>query len=213
MSELDAALTTPHDLHPPVPVDGSVADRPPPPPPLAAQPDARIREMVDAHFDVVWRTLWRCGVPRAGVDDAAQQVFLVATRKLDLIDRATERAYLLGIAVRVAADARRSHRRLREVPHEDDEGRTLSHDGAASPEELLDQKRARELLDDVLASMPEDLRDALVLFEIEGVPIAQIAEVLDIPVGTVGSRIRRARELFQKKVDRLIRVQDRRGGE
>jgi RNA polymerase sigma-70 factor (ECF subfamily) len=61
--------------------------------------------------------------------------------------------------------------------------------------------------------MPEDLRDALVLFEIEGVPIAQMAEVLDIPVGTVGSRIRRARELFRKKVDRLIRVQDRRGGE
>jgi RNA polymerase sigma-70 factor (ECF subfamily) len=53
----------------------------------------------------------------------------------------------------------------------------------------------------------------LVLFEIEGVPIAQIAEVLDIPIGTVGSRIRRARDLFQSKVDRLVRVQDRRSGE
>jgi RNA polymerase sigma-70 factor (ECF subfamily) len=168
--------------------------------------------MVDAHFDVVWRTLWRCGVPQAGVDDAAQQVFLVALRKLDLIDRMTERTYLLGIAVRVAADARRSHRRLREVPHDDDDG-ALGPDSAASLEDLIDQKRARELLDTVLASMPEDLRDALVLFEIEGVPIAQIAEVLEIPIGTVGSRIRRARDLFQKKVDRLVRVQDRRSGE
>ena len=61
--------------------------------------------------------------------------------RFDLIDRATERGYLLGIAVRVAADARRSHRRLREVPHDDDQA--LGSDGAASPEELLDQKRAR----------------------------------------------------------------------
>jgi len=208
MSELDVALTPPHDPHPHMRVDASVGEVPR----ALTRDDVRIREMVDAHFDVVWRTLWRCGVPRAGVDDAAQQVFLVAMRKLDLIDRMTERAYLLGIAVRVAADARRSHRRLREVPHDDDDG-AIGSDGAASPEDLVDQKRARQLLDTVLASMPEDLRDALVLFEIEGVPIAQIAEVLDIPIGTVGSRIRRARDLFQSKVDRLVRVQDRRSGE
>jgi RNA polymerase sigma-70 factor (ECF subfamily) len=173
-----------------------------------AQADTRVRGLVDAHFDVVWRTLWRCGVPRGSVDDAAQQVFLVATRKLDQIDPATERAYLLGIAVRVAADARRSQRRLREVPHDDEDGAPLGLEGPATPEELVDQKRARELLDTVLASMPEELRDALVLFEIEGVPIAQIAEALEIPVGTVGSRIRRARDLFQKKVDRLVRASD-----
>jgi RNA polymerase sigma-70 factor, ECF subfamily len=167
--------------------------------------DARVRALVDAHFDVVWRTLCRCGVPEAGVDDAAQQVFLVATRKLDLIEEATERAYLLGIAVRVAADARRTQRRRREVPHDDEAMGPLLGDGPASPEELVDQKRARELLDAVLASMPDDARDVFVLFEIEGVPLAQIAETLAIPVGTVSSRIRRARELFQKKVNRLSR--------
>ena len=170
--------------------------------------DARVRALVDAHFDVVWRTLCRCGVPEAGVDDAAQQVFLVATRKLDAIEEATERAYLLGIAVRVAADARRTQKRRREVPHDDEAMAPLLGDGPATPEELVDQKRARELLDSVLASMPDDARDVFVLFEIEGVPLAQIAETLAIPMGTVSSRIRRARELFQKKVNRLSRTEE-----
>ena len=69
----------------------------------------------------------------------------------------------------------------------------------------MDQKRGRELLDEILAAMPEDLRDAFVLFEVEGIAVAEIATLLEIPIGTVSSRIRRAREVFQKKVNRLVR--------
>jgi RNA polymerase sigma-70 factor (ECF subfamily) len=176
---------------------------------MAVGRDARVRAMVDAHFDVVWRSLRRLGVPDGGVDDAAQQVFLVASRKVDEIGLGGERAYLLGVAVRVAADARRAHRRRREVfkadeDEPDEEGRL---DPGASPttEDLVDQKRARELLDEVLAEMPEDLREVFVLFEVEGIGVAQIASLLGVPLGTVGSRIRRARELFEKKVNRRVR--------
>jgi RNA polymerase sigma-70 factor (ECF subfamily) len=168
--------------------------------------------MVVAHFDVVWRALRRLGVSPDAVDDMAQQVFLVASRKVDVIEAGGERAYLLGIAVRVASDARRAQRRRREVPQEDDD-RLEPSTSLPSVEELVDQKRARELLDQMLATMPEELRQVFVLFEIEGVPIAQIAETLEIPVGTVGSRIRRARELFQKKVRRAVRPAGEPAGE
>jgi RNA polymerase sigma-70 factor, ECF subfamily len=164
----------------------------------------RIRAMVDAYFHVVWRSLRRLGVEPGAVDDAAQQVFLVATRKLDGIEPDGERAYLLGIAVRVASDARRARRRRREVPDTEDLA-AEQETSVPSAEELVDQKRARVLLDQVLATMPEELRDVFVLFEVEGIGVAQIATSLGIPVGTVGSRIRRARELFHKRVGALAR--------
>src|SRR5262249_1995398 len=86
--------------------------------PPAAQHAARLRAIVAHHFDPVWRALKRLGVPEAGVDDAAQQVFIVASRRLAEIERGREREYLLGIALRVASDARRALSRRREVPIE-----------------------------------------------------------------------------------------------
>jgi RNA polymerase sigma-70 factor (ECF subfamily) len=188
MVDLDAAL---HGQ----PVPARAVDRVDP-----AEPrHDRLRAMVDAHFDVVWRSLCRLGVASDSVDDATQQVFLVASRKVDVIEVGGERPYLLGIAVRVAADARRARKRRREVPEEE-----AAEPEATVPtaEDLVDQKRARELLDRVLATMPDELREVFVLFEVEDVGVAQIATMLGIPVGTVGSRIRRARELFHKRVSR-----------
>src|SRR4051812_22450577 len=61
--------------------------------------DARMGAMVAAHFDTVWRAVKRLGVPAGGVDDAAQEVFIVAARKLADIEVGRERGYLLGVAV------------------------------------------------------------------------------------------------------------------
>jgi RNA polymerase sigma-70 factor, ECF subfamily len=75
-----------------------------------------------------------------------------------------------------------------------------------STEELVDQKRARELLVVILNEMSEEQREVFVLFEVEGLGLAEIAGALAIPMGTVSSRIRRAREFFQKRVARLVRA-------
>jgi len=83
--------------------------------PVRAQADTRLRDLVDAHFAVVWRTLKRLGVPEEGVDDSVQQVFLVADRKRSIMREGEERKYLIGIAVKVAADSRRARARRREV--------------------------------------------------------------------------------------------------
>src|SRR5688500_3740301 len=84
------------------------------PPPPAADP-ARLRALFDANYEFVWRAARRLGVPMEAVDDAAQEVFLVAARKLDQIRPGADRSFLFGITLRVAADARRARRRRPEV--------------------------------------------------------------------------------------------------
>ena len=74
----------------------------------AAARAARLTAMAVENFQFIWRSLRRLGVPPEGVDDAAQQVFVVAATKVDAIDPGRERAYLYMTAVRVAADALRA---------------------------------------------------------------------------------------------------------
>ncbi len=162
---------------------------------------ARLRAMLDAHYDLVWRSLRRFGVRSGDVDDAAQQVFLVAARKLDLVEAGAERSFLVGTAMRVASDARRAATRRREVQ---DEGPIHERrDSSPGPDELADRHRARELLDEVLDAMPLELRSVFVLFELEELPTAEIAALLGVPVGTAASRLRRAREEFHRIASRL----------
>ena len=76
----------------------------------------RLRSLLDQHFDFVWRNLRRLGVQEADVDDAAQEVFVVAARKLDQVVPDRERSFLIGTALRVASTYRRSSRRRPESP-------------------------------------------------------------------------------------------------
>ncbi len=169
--------------------------------PIARSPaeDARLRAIVGEHFDFVWRSLRRLGVPAPDVDDCAQQVFWVVARKLADVQRGSERAFLFSTAMRVASDARKSRARRREVGP-DSASEPL--DPAPGPEEIAAQKSARERLDEVLDAMSMDLRVVFVLFELEELPTAEIAVMLDVPAGTVASRLRRAREEFQRIVVR-----------
>jgi RNA polymerase sigma-70 factor (ECF subfamily) len=171
---------------------------------------ARLRAMYEDNFALIWRMLHRLGVPPPLVDDAASQVFLVATHKVASIHAGYERSFLLGVAVRVAADARRNRTAGREVIDPDLEAR---QDPSPSASELLEDKRALEVLDAVLESMPFPLRTVFILYEIEGISTHDIAPLLNLPRGTVVSRLRRAREHFQAIAKRYrVRQAHRRGG-
>ena len=154
----------------------------------------RISALFDAHYDAIWRTLRRLGIPDADSDDAAQRVFVVAARRLDTMEVGHEGRYLYGIAVRVASEMRRRAPAQREVM--DDHTLAAIADDAPGPEQLLLENEARDALDAVLGAMPDDLRAVLVLVEIEGVAVADLAALLEVPVGTAASRVRRAREEF-----------------
>lgn len=168
--------------------------------PLSAAENRRLRAMMTAHFNFIWRSLQRLGVPPADVDDCVQQVFLVASRRLSIIAEGSEQGFLFGTALNVAAEARRNNARRRDVPATDG---VEAYDPAPPPDELADRARARALLDKVLEAMPMDLRAAFVLYELEEMPIHTIASFLNIPTGTAASRLRRARTEFQRLVTRL----------
>ena len=167
-----------------------------------ADAETRLRALFREHYDFIWRTLRRLGLEEGRADDAAQSVFLTASRKLDSIRAGGERGYLFGIALRVASDARRASARRRERPLE-------QAGDAADPrplaEEALDQHRARALLDAALESLPEELRVVFFLHELEELAMSEIAELIGIPKGTVASRLRRARHEFETIVLRLSR--------
>lgn len=176
--------------------------------PPAAVDGARLERMFAQHFDFIWRSLRRFGLSEDRADDAAQQVFIVASRKLDRIEIGSERSFLFGTAMRVASDLRKSAPYRREIAHAEP---GYDVEGGLRPDDLVEQRRARALLDDVLDAMDLDLRTVFVLFELEEMTTAEIASLLSIPHGTVASRLRRAREEFDSRVSRLQRP--RRGGD
>ncbi len=161
---------------------------------------ARLEGLVKRELRPVWRLLRRVGLSEAEADDATQQVFIVASRRMSEIDPARERAFLFSTALHIGRRAHRSRARRRE--DEDDE-LVSRRDSVPGLDELLDQKRARALLDELLAAMSDDLRVVFVLYEIEELTMAEIAQVLELPPGTVASRLRRARADFQSGVARL----------
>ena len=170
-------------------------------PGVALADNIRVAEMLRAHFRDVWRIVRRFGVPENSADDAAQEVFIIASRRLADITPGSERPFLFSSAVRVAANVRRSLGARRECAVDD----TLPEgiDPRPNAEALLDQKRLRQMLDRVLDELSDDLRVSFVLYELEGLSSPEIAELLGIPVGTVASRLRRAREAFEVAASKL----------
>jgi RNA polymerase sigma-70 factor, ECF subfamily len=153
------------------------------------------------NFQFIWRSLRRLGVPPEIADDAAQRVFEIASRRLAEIEEGHERAFLFKTAILVATEARRAAARSRDSAG--DEAIATIADPGPDPEEATDRKRKRLLLDAALDQMTMDLRTVFVLFELEELATAEIAALLEIPMGTVGSRLRRAREQFQEQAKRI----------
>jgi len=167
---------------------------------------AYVDSVVEDHFDFIWRMLRRWGLSAPAADDAAQQVFLIAMQSMQKIRAGKERSFLFGTALRVAAVIRRQ--RAREVATE----ALDPSDPAPLADELANQKRLRDLFDGVLEAMPEDLRTVLVLVEVEGLTVPEVRDLLDVPVGTASSRLRRAREEFHAAVKRIEARERIRGG-
>lgn len=165
---------------------------------------ARPLELLAAEeFQFVWRTLRRLGVwPNDRVDDAAQQVFEIATKKWQNVDVGKERAYLYRTAVLIAAEMRRKQRvSLREQPDATAVENSVSE--GSEPDQIYEARRDRAYLDEVLDKLSSPLREVFVLYEIEHLSTIEIAALLDIKVNTAGSRLRLAREQFHRAAARL----------
>ncbi len=159
----------------------------------------RVRELFERHFDFIWRLLRRRGLSPTDADDAAQQVFMIATRKLDGIASGSERSFLYGAALRVASNARRTQSRRREVRDDTLEGTPHT---AAGPDGQTELSRAWALLHELLGKLPDELARVLALAEIEQLEVSEIAALEAIPVGTAASRLRRARIAFRTLLEK-----------
>jgi RNA polymerase sigma-70 factor (ECF subfamily) len=165
--------------------------------------DRRVATLVENYYDFVWRTLRRLGVAPGDSDDATQQVFWIASRKIASIRWNSERSFLFQSALRVASDYRRARKRRREsgtcalalIPE--------LMDPTPSTDEVIELRQARIKLDLILDSMSLELRAVFILHELDEMTTPDIAAMLDIPAGTVASRLRRARCAFFEHVDRL----------
>jgi RNA polymerase sigma-70 factor, ECF subfamily len=167
----------------------------------ASDAASRLAQEARTSFQFIWRTLRRLGVyPDDAVDDAVQRVFEIAALKAARISPGAERPFLFRTAVLVAAEVRRSARREQQRKASDE---SEIPSNAPNPEELLEHRERRVLLDLALDNLPLELRSVFVLFELEGLHVPEIAVLAGLPIGTVASRLKRAREQFRESARRL----------
>jgi len=156
---------------------------------------ARLERIFNSHHATVWRALCRRGLPPDAAEDATQETFLLAAERLDDIPPESERAFLIGTALRVAHTLGRKTVRW-QLDEDMDQRLAVSRDTG-------DRRADRQLCDLVLAKVDPDLVEVFVLYEIEGLTSPEIAQLLEIPLGSVASRMRRAREQFRAAAARV----------
>jgi len=151
-------------------------------------------------FGYAWRTLRRLGVRESDLPDLAHDFFIVVFRHLGDYDPSRPiRPWLFGIAFRVVSDYRRSARIARETMGDTPE----IADRAPPADDQIADRQAREAVVRVLEQLDLDRRAVLVMHDLDGHPVPEIAAALAIPVATAYSRLRLAREDLAAAIKRL----------
>lgn len=164
-----------------------------------------------AHASFVWRTVRYLGVAPADAEDVVHEVFVIVARRLDDYDPAyPERAWISGIARRVVMHHHRGAGR-RSRKHAALEAPAPVEAGSL-PDEVVSQKQAASFLEAFLDELDAERREVFVLAELQGLAAKSIADIVGCKVNTVYSRLRSARQAFQRKVERLETIRRRESG-
>lgn len=151
--------------------------------------DADFQTAFEQHKDVVYRFAWRMSGP-AAAEDITQDVFVSLLRHPDRFDpaRGTLRAFLLGIARNLALKHWRAEHRFEPL------------DAEPIAAELIDFDRrdVGEMVGQAVRTLGPLQREVVILAEYEGLTLAEIARAVDADVGTVKSRLHRARENLRR---------------
>jgi RNA polymerase sigma-70 factor (ECF subfamily) len=168
-------------------------------PPLPARDESCI-EAYEREIDYLFETLQRLGAAPREVEDLAQEVFVVLHRNWSTLDRTRPlRPYLFGVAFRIVCAHRR--RRAREIPSQGLE----IEDAGSSPERLLQSKDSARLLMAALEHVPLPRRAVLVMHDLDGVAMIDIAQRLSISRFGAYARLRKARKELATAVRRLLK--------
>ena len=160
-------------------------------------------DLVRIHAQGVINVIYRmCGDTQVA-EDAAQETFIRAWSNLGSFRAdASLRNWLYRIALNSATDMLRKEKRILPGDMED----MQIADSQAGPEGAYLQKERSRLVQDAISSLPEAGRAVLVLKEYEGLSYQEIADALDIPIGTVMSRMNYARRLLKEKLEGQMAV-------
>lgn len=165
--------------------------------PSDSQPS--LRTVFDEHARYVIRTLRHFGVREADVEDVAQEVFVAVHRKLPEFEgRSKLRTWLYAICLRVASDHRRRAYVVRERATENPPVDT----GERTGDEADTSLESRAFVQQLLGELDDDKRAVLVLYEIEGLTMREVAEVIGCPLQTAYSRLHAARDLLREAWER-----------
>jgi len=158
----------------------------------------------DRHAPFVWRALRHLGVSATDIEDTVQEVFLVVHRRLaDFERRSSLRTWIYGITVGIARNYRRARVRRRSWWSRELDGETqVAEPIDRGPDACLVRAEAAELVARLLGELDQDAREVFVLAELEELSAAEIAEVLSLKLNTAYSRIRLARQAFDRAVRR-----------
>jgi RNA polymerase sigma-70 factor (ECF subfamily) len=162
--------------------------------PNAMRSDVRLEQLYREHFDYVWRSARRLGVPLDEADDVVQETFLRARRLLATQSPQTPRPWLFSILYRVVQHSRRSDRRRRAGAGEALIAERVASPPARGPDASAEAGEAARVLEAILDTLDAEKRAVLVLAELEERTLGEIAEMLSINVNTAASRLRAARQ-------------------
>lgn len=165
--------------------------------PVSPRPD--FRTLFERELGYVLETLRRLGVARADVEDMAHDVFVAVLKQFDTYDPSRPiKPWLFGFAFRIASQYRRKARRVQAL----EEPEKLV-DAGKRPDAHYETARKRRMVQTALEEIELDRRAVFVLHDIDGCTGEEIARTLEVPLGTVYSRLRLAREDFSAKMRRL----------
>lgn len=210
MNEWDPQAHTPASEGEVVPLKGTGSSISPAGALGRALTEAEFRALYENHFESVWHALRRLRVAEHDLMDGTQNVFVVIARKYaEFQGRAELRTWIYQICRRVASDYRRSAPVRREVATDDVEiaRRADSLDATTND---VEQTQRVELARMILDKLPEPQREIFILYELEQLSGQEIASQLEIPLGTVRSRLRLARQAFRHEVELFVTGAQRR---
>lgn len=155
----------------------------------------RLAALFEAHYDYVYHSLRRLGVYPSDVEDVAHDMFLTVYTKLDQLDEArSARPWLFAFAARFASD----YRRLARHRATEDASTLGNAADTESPEDAADRREKQSLALRALEMLSMETRAVFVGYELEELPMKELADALEIPVNTAYSRLRLAREQLAK---------------
>lgn len=157
-------------------------------------------EIFQTYSAFVWRVLMRLGVARADVDDVAQEVFMSLHQSLPSFEgRCSLRTWVYGICQRRAVDYRRRAAFRPDLYA----GEPIDRSADATQEHGLILLEARDRMVRVLDELDDDKRTVFVLFDIEGLAMEEVAEIIGCPLQTAYSRLYAARRKVEASLTRL----------